>query len=234
MTYNQESSKIKNMFSGISGKYDAANEVLSLGLYNKWYKELIEISKVGDNNIVLDCATGTGNLALKIKSSFPNSHIIGVDFTREMLDIAKIKSHELGLGIDFIEADVLNLPFADDSFDFSTICFGIRNTENPYLCLKEMARVTKKSGKVIVLEFGNPNGLSSILYNSYRRWIMPIIGGIVTGNYKAYKYLSVTSKEFPNGDSFIELMKATGDFSETYMKKLTFGVSFIYIGMVTK
>jgi demethylmenaquinone methyltransferase/2-methoxy-6-polyprenyl-1,4-benzoquinol methylase len=182
---------------------------------------------------VLDCATGTGDLALEFKKTVgPAGQVIGTDFCPEMMETAPAKSEAKKLHVEFEVADAMNLPYPDHTFDISSISFGIRNVDDPSIALKEMARVVKPGGKVMILEFGQPKGFMGVLYDWYSRHIIPFIGGLLTGNKEAYQYLPRTAAQFPCREEFLTLMRNTGMYSEASYQELTFGIAFLYKGVV--
>lgn len=222
------------MFVRVAPKYDLANSVLSLGIHHLWRKKLVSYSEVTPGSRVLDCATGTGDLAIEFKKSVgPLGEVIGTDFCIEMLGPAPKKARQKGLEIAFEVADAMNLPYQDDTFDVCSISFGIRNVQNPGKALSEMARVTKSGGKVMVLEFGQMKWpVISQLYNFYSEKMLPKLGGLVTGETEAYEYLQTSSKNFPCRDKFVDLMKSTNTFSHVEYISLTGGIAYIYKGQV--
>lgn len=227
------SEEVKEMFASISGRYDTINTVLSLGIHHYWRKIAVEMSRVKPGQSVLDCATGTGDLAIEFKKAVGiGGEVVGTDFTPEMLTYAPRKARNKDLDVRFEWADVLNLPYEQDRFDISSIAFGIRNVDDPVKCLKEMARVVKPGGKVIVLEFGQPEGLLKSPYQWYSQKMMPWIGGLISGNRAAYTYLPKTSAAFPAGDKFLSLMDKSEAFRDKNMRSLTGGVAYIYAGTV--
>ena len=146
---------IKSMFSKVAANYDKANSILSVGIHHLWRKKLVYLSSAKPGQSVLDCATGTGDLAIEFKKAVgPEGSVIGTDFCAEMLAPAPSKALAENLEIKFEQADVTALQYADNYFDIVSISFGIRNVGNPLKALQEMARVTKPGGKVMVLEFG--------------------------------------------------------------------------------
>jgi demethylmenaquinone methyltransferase/2-methoxy-6-polyprenyl-1,4-benzoquinol methylase len=149
-----------------------------------------------------------------------------------MLEAAPKKAARAGLQVEFEVADALKLPYSGGSFDAATIAFGIRNVDDPVQCLKEMGRVVKPGGRVVVLEFGQPRGLFGALFRSYSRSVMPWIGGLLTGNRAAYEYLPRTAAAFPSGDKFLALMDQSGAFRERRAVPLTFGTASVYVGVV--
>jgi demethylmenaquinone methyltransferase/2-methoxy-6-polyprenyl-1,4-benzoquinol methylase len=149
-----------------------------------------------------------------------------------MLETAPQKASDAGLDVGFEVADALNLPYTSASFDVASIAFGIRNVDDPVRCLKELARVVKPGGRVVVLEFGQPSGFFGALFRFYSKVIMPAVGGLITGNRKAYEYLPRTSAAFPCGDRFLSLMDEAGVYSERAARPLTFGTAWVYTGVV--
>ena len=227
------SEKVRNMFADIADDYDRVNSILSFGVHHAWRTRTVQLSGAKEGDHVLDCATGTGDLAIEFKDKVGSEgYVLGTDFCKEMIEHAPEKARENNLEVDFEVADAMNLPYEDDRFDIASIAFGIRNVDDPVVALKEMARVVKPGGSVIILEFGQPKGLLKYPYELYSQYIMPAVGGWISGNREAYTYLPKTSAEFPAGDKFITLMNRTGSFSHTDFEKLTGGIAYIYIGTV--
>lgn len=229
-----EAQQIKSMFSKVARQYDRANNVLSLGIHHLWRKKVVQLSGAKSGDKILDCATGTGDLALEFKSQVGTTgSVIGTDFCQEMLEPAPQKAALQKLDVQFQVADVMNLPFQDRQFDITSISFGIRNVENPEKALQEMARVTRSGGKVIILEFGKMDTpLIGPLYQFYSEKILPKIGGWVTGQPEAYDYLQKSSAAFPSKNEFLSLMKKTGAFKDVNYRTLSMGIAYIYIGNV--
>lgn len=227
------SEQVRTMFADIAPNYDRTNTVLSFGIHHRWRKATVKAAGAQRGMAVLDCATGTGDLALSFKKAVGASgRVVGTDFCAEMLDFAPAKAQNAHMDIRFELADVMNLPYTDNSFDIASISFGIRNVDDPVRGLSEMGRVVRPGGRVVVLEFGQPNGLFSVPYTLYSKYIMPALGSLLTGNRAAYEYLPRTAARFPSGNEFIELMKQTGRFSACSYQSLTFGVAFLYTGIV--
>lgn len=226
------SAEVRQMFASIARRYDAANEVLSLGVHKGWRRAAVRISGARPGHRVLDCATGTGDLALEFKREVgQRGEVIGTDFCAEMLESAPGKARRAGLEVQFAVADVLALPYPDASFDVASIAFGIRNVDDPLRCLREMSRVVKPGGSVVVLEFGQPRGAFGALFRTYSKTVMPLIGGALTGNRAAYQYLPRTAAAFPAGDRFLALMAESGAFSRSEGHPLTFGTAYVYRGV---
>lgn len=225
--------QIRAMFAKVAGKYDQANQVLSFGIHHLWRKKLVALSGAKSNDKVLDCATGTGDLAFEFKRAVGSSgEVIGTDFCAEMLEPAPKKSVEKKLHVDFKQADVMDLPFADNTFDIVSISFGIRNVEDPVKGLKEMSRVLKPGGRLMVLEFSQVTWpIFSDIYNFYSKKILPKMGGIISGQMEAYEYLQKSSAAFPAREKFLELMQETQSLSELRYWSLTGGIAAIYRGI---
>lgn len=191
------------------------------------------MSQAQKGDAILDCATGTGDLALEFKKKVgKEGSVLGTDFCKEMIEHAPQKAQKNGLEVVFEVADAMNLPYEDNYFDITSIAFGIRNVDEPETALREMARVVKPGGRVVVLEFGQPKGLLKYPYEIYSQYIMPAVGGFISGNREAYTYLPKTSAEFPAADKFITLMDRADCFSKRTYEKLTGGIAYVYVGTV--
>lgn len=232
--HSPDPEKIRSMFAKVAAKYDKANSVLSVGIHHLWRKKLVSLSGAKAGMKVLDCATGTGDLAIEFKKTVgTQGEVIGTDFCKEMLEPAPAKAQAQDLEIKFELADVTQLQYPNQKFDIASISFGIRNVNNPIRALQELARVTKPGGQVMVLEFGQMDfPIVSGLYNFYSEKILPKVGGLVTGQANAYEYLQKSSAAFPCKDKFIDLMKQSGSFSEMSYTPVSFGIAYIYKGTV--
>jgi demethylmenaquinone methyltransferase/2-methoxy-6-polyprenyl-1,4-benzoquinol methylase len=221
--------KIRSMFASISTRYDRANTVLSGGIHHLWRRKAVRRSGAKPGDRVLDCATGTGDLAIAFRKAVtPGGRVTGTDFVPEMLILARAKARD----IEFEVADVTKLPYDDASFDISSISFGIRNVNDPKKGIAELARVIRPGGRVIVVEFGQPRSrLFGALYDFYRRHLLPRLGGMVTGEQDAYEYLERSAGRFPSGDDFVALMREAADFASIDVIPLTFGIAYIYRGV---
>ncbi len=227
------SEKVRSMFADIAGDYDRINTVLSFGVHHAWRAKAIKESKAQKGDHVLDCATGTGDLAIEFKKAVgKEGYVMGTDFCAPMIEPAPDKAAKKGLEIDFEVADAMDLPYEDNRFDIASISFGIRNVDEPVTALKEMARVVKPGGRVVVLEFGQPKGLMKFPYELYSQHIMPAIGGWLSGNREAYTYLPRTSAAFPAGKNFLKLMEEANSFLDYRAVRLTGGIAYIYVGLV--
>lgn len=224
---------VREMFSRISPKYDFLNHFLSGNTDKRWRKlvtKKLENILGNENAIVLDVACGTGDLALELQKN-AKAKVIGTDFCRPMLAIAKEKNAPENLAIPYLEADGMNLSFADETFDAVTIAFGLRNFSNWQDGLKELHRILKIGGKLVVLEFSAPvvPGFRQA-FQFYFTKILPKIGGVVSGSRGAYEYLSESVARFPDQKGLLKMMLETG-FSDVEYKNLTGGIAAIHSGV---
>jgi demethylmenaquinone methyltransferase / 2-methoxy-6-polyprenyl-1,4-benzoquinol methylase len=223
---------VREMFAGIAGKYDFLNHFLSVNTDKRW-RRLVS-KKLADvladpNALVLDVACGTGDLAVELQSK-GKAKIVGTDFCRPMLAVAKDKNAKNRLAIPYVEGDGMNLSFPDNTFDAVTIAFGLRNFSNWQAGLKELHRVLKPKGKLAILEFSTPiiPGFRQI-FNFYFSNILPRIGGAVSGSRGAYEYLPDSVSRFPDQKNLARMMEAVGFFDVEY-KNLTGGIAALHLG----
>ncbi|MBA3632263.1 MAG: bifunctional demethylmenaquinone methyltransferase/2-methoxy-6-polyprenyl-1,4-benzoquinol methylase UbiE [Acidobacteria bacterium] len=228
----QHAKDVREMFSRISPKYDFLNHFLSGNIDKRWrklVKEKLESVLENENALVLDVACGTGDLALELQKN-AKAKIIGTDFCHPMLAIAKDKNTRENFSIPYLEADGMNLSFADETFDAVTIAFGLRNFSNWQDGLKELHRILKSDGKLVILEFSAPivPGFRQ-LFQFYFTKILPKIGGVVSGSRGAYEYLSESVARFPDQKGLMKMMLGIG-FSDVEYKNLTGGIAAIHLG----
>lgn len=226
----KNSESIRKMFSSISGRYDLANSVLSLGIHHAWRKTLVKWSGAKAGDRVLDCASGTGDLAFEFETAVgANGTVTGTDFCEEMLQRGIEKGRARGSRVKFEIADVMNLGYADGSFDLTSIAFGIRNVADPIRGLSELARVTRPGGYLMVLEFGQSTlPVWGPVFDFYSKSVLPKVGGIITGKKDAYEYLQHSSSKFPCREDFVALAAQTKLFDEYKYKSLMGGIAYIY------
>jgi demethylmenaquinone methyltransferase/2-methoxy-6-polyprenyl-1,4-benzoquinol methylase len=221
--------QVAQMFDNISENYDDLNRVISLGIDIKWRKKVVEI--VGKNNPkqILDIATGTGDLVLMMASLNPD-RIVGLDISSGMLEVGKRKIEKAKLSdkIEMIVGDSEEIPFNENSFDAITVSFGVRNFANLDKGIKEIARVLKPAGVLVILETSNPTKFPFKQgYKFYTNFILPIIGKIFSKDKVAYSYLSESANSFPFGEAFNNILQKNG-FTNTKDTPVTFGVATIY------
>ena len=227
----QNPQSIQKMFSVISKRYDLANSILSLGIHHLWKKRLIRESQLSAGQQVLDCATGTGDLAFLFEKHLGKTgHVTGSDFCESMLEVAYERAKRGRSRVQFEVADVMNLPYANASFDIASISFGIRNTQDAKKALCELGRVVKPGGRVLVLEFGQPRSKwMGALYHIYSTRILPKLGGWISGQPEAYQYLQTSSAQFPCRDHFLELARSTEQFSRMRYISFQTGIAYLYV-----
>ncbi len=227
----QPPEQIRSMFNEIAPTYDLLNHLLSFGLDIRWRRKAVAMLAEKKGGDILDIAAGSGDFSLEMLKLQPNI-VVASDFAKNMLNVFK-KKLSAKRGIDYIKlvsCDALALPFHDESFDAIIVGFGIRNFADRLLSLKEMARVLKPGGVSVILELSQPEGIAvSRLYNIYARWIVPLMGKIVSRNSFAYEYLPESIANFPGRIEFLSMMDRAG-FSLPQAHSLTFGVATMYIG----
>jgi demethylmenaquinone methyltransferase/2-methoxy-6-polyprenyl-1,4-benzoquinol methylase len=223
---------VAEMFDNISPKYDLLNRVLSGGIDIYWRKRAISLLKKQKPQLILDIATGTGDLAIEAVRQLNPEKVIGVDISKGMLQFGIEKMKKLGLDkkIELRMGDSEKLLFDDNTFDAVIVSFGVRNFENLLKGLTDMHRVTKEGGTCVVVEFSNPRKFPfKQLYTFYSNTILPFIGKLVSKDNAAYSYLPESVKAFPDGEEFLSIFNKAG-FKETICIPLTFGICSVYVG----
>ena len=223
-------SRIAGMFDAIAPRYDLLNHVLSAGLDTRWRARAIDELGLRPGARILDLCTGTGDLAVAALRAQPAASVIGVDFAGEMLRLASLKMASLGLAsVRLVRGDGTRIPLGDATCDAATIGFGIRNVVDPGAALGELARVLRPGGRLAILEFGQPRvpGIRT-LYAWYFRYLLPLVGKLVSKHQSAYSYLPASVGTFPSAKDFAATIAATG-FSQVRAVPLTFGIVYLYI-----
>lgn len=228
-----KSAAVREMFSRIAGRYDLLNSLLSLGTDALWRKEAARVALAGGPSAILDAATGTGALALAMKRLDPQARVVGVDFAEPMLELAGRKASESGLEVELVQADVLELPFEDETFDSATIAYGLRNLAHLEAGIAELRRVLRPGGRLVILEFPPPpDGLLGSLFRSYFVNVLPLVGGWISGSRAAYDYLPSSVLAFPRPPELARLIVDAG-FSGVRYRLQSYGVSAIFSGEKT-
>lgn len=233
--YNSNADKkqeVSEMFNKIAYKYDFLNRLLSLGVDQSWRKAAVNYLKEDAPKLILDVATGTGDLAIQLAQTLKPQKIYGVDIAVDMLKIGeeKIKDKHLEQIIELREGDSEDLKFQDNYFDAITVAFGVRNYENLEKGLTEMCRVLKPKGKVVILEFTKPHVFPfKQLYHFYFKYVLPLVGKITSKDQRAYTYLYESVMAFPEREDFTDIMQRVGFVNNKY-KPLTLGICSIYLG----
>jgi len=224
--------QVAAMFDKIAFRYDFLNRFLSGGIDIYWRRRAIrELSSLQPREI-LDVATGTADMAIFMTRYLHPEKITGIDISKGMLDIGrqKIARHKLEGRIVLQEGDSENIQAPDNTFDAITVAFGVRNFENLEKGLKEMRRVLRPGGRLVILEFSHPKtaGIRQ-LYNFYLNLVAPRIGKIVSRSGEAYQYLNDSVKAFPEGKALVRILENAG-YTNTRLKRLSLGICSIYIG----
>ena len=227
-----EADRISLMFGSIAHRYDLLNHLLSFGVDFYWRRKVArELRNVlaQPQCKILDLCAGTGDLSLTLKKK-TTGNVLAADFCHPMLRIARKKFLRANLAIPAIEADALELPFASKSFDMVTLAFGLRNLLNHKLALFEIRRVLKPGGKVAILEFSQPQGgLFGLIFGLYFRFLLPRLGGLISGVREPYQYLPDSVSRFPSKESLSQTIRECGFTSVTY-RNLTGGIAALYFG----
>lgn len=221
---------VKDIFNDIAPKYDLLNHLLSMNIDKGWRRKAMKCLTEKERGCLLDVACGTGDFSIAAHRAGVR-HVTGIDISENMVAIGQKKIQDAGLTgeIDLRTGDSEKMDFADATFDAVTVAFGVRNFEHLTLGLQEMQRVLKPGGKVIILEFSMPEHFPmKQIYKFYFRYILPIVGGWISGNKGAYTYLPESVMKFPQGRKFLDIMAACGFVGAT-QKKLSFGIASLYI-----
>jgi len=221
------------MFASIAGRYDLLNHLLSGNIDKRWRRlvaNALAPALANPESQILDVACGTGDLALTLKGSGA-ARIVGIDFCRPMLEIAARKANTTQSSLPFVEGDALSLPFADCSFEAATIAFGLRNLADVGAGIKELLRILKPGGSVVVLEFSKPVvPVISSLFKFYFTKVLPRFGGWLSGSRSAYQYLPDSVLKFPDQRELAATMLRLG-FDRVQYENLTGGIAALHMGM---
>jgi len=217
---------VRAMFGRIAHRYDLLNRALSLGLDRRWRRAVAARLAAARPRRLLDVCTGTGDLALGQAGA---GDVYGCDFCLPMLARARAKAVAAARRPAWFAADALRLPLADGALDAVTVAFGIRNFEDLAAGLRELARVLRARGRVVILEFSTPRGRMAPLLRWWVRHLPPCAGRLLSGDGEAYRYLSATVATFPDGDELCSLLRAAG-FAGVRATPLTGGVATLYDG----
>jgi demethylmenaquinone methyltransferase/2-methoxy-6-polyprenyl-1,4-benzoquinol methylase len=218
----QQPEKVRTLFATIAARYDLANHLLSGGLDFLWRRRAARIVRDWAPRTVLDLATGSGDLALRIARACPEAAVTGADFCEPMLERARAKGLK-----NTVLADAMALPFVSGSFDVVTVAFGLRNMADWDGALREMARVLRAGGHLLVLDFSVPPPPLRSVYRFYLHHCLPCIAGTLTGETAAYEYLGSSIEAFPHGRGMQELIETNG-FAFATWEPLTGGIVALY------
>ena len=203
----ERATKVNQLFAAIAPRYDRINDLQSFGMHHRWKDRLVKLAGLKPGDHALDVCCGTGDIAERLAAT--GASTTGLDFTEEMLEVARARAQMSetrkpkaeaghGLRIQYVQGDAMSLPFEDNSFDGVTVGFGLRNLAEWQVGLREMHRVAKPGGRLLVLDFGRPdNALWRSLYFAYLRMIVPVYGKLFCGNWSAYAYILESLKAYP-------------------------------------
>jgi demethylmenaquinone methyltransferase / 2-methoxy-6-polyprenyl-1,4-benzoquinol methylase len=215
---------VKHMFDDIATRYDLLNDILSFGTHRLWKSKVVTEVMKNKPGSVLDCATGTGDLAFMFEQK-GCADVTAIDFSEEMIDCAKKRAVKENSKVTFFAADITKLPFKDKFFAATTVSFGVRNVEDLALGLKELSRV---SGSLYILEFGQPeNKIAAKAYFNLLKLYVPLFG-LISGRKDAYEYLIASSEQFPSRQNFIKIMKENSDHYHFSFKPIFGGIAYLY------
>lgn len=231
MTEHSKEERVHHVFEKIFNQYDSMNSIISFNRHIAWRKDVMKQMKVSKGSKALDVCTGTGDWAIALAQEIgTDGAVTGLDFSENMLKVAQEKRKQQGLNhVTFMQGNAMELPFADNSFDYVTIGFGLRNVPDYNTVLREMYRVTKPGGKVVCLETSQPTLIGfRQLYLFYFRFIMPLFGKLFAKSYKEYSWLQESARDFPNKHELTEMFLQAG-FSHVKAKSYTGGVAAMHL-----
>ena len=228
---DNKGAQVERMFDSIAENYDTLNHTLSMGIDVGWRKKGLTALKYLNPQRILDIATGTGDLAVLAANILKPQSILGIDISEGMMDVGRKKVEKAGLSdvIAFERKDCMALTLPDDSFDAATVAFGVRNFENLDRGLKEIHRVLKPGGKLMILEFSSPRSFPmKQAYWLYSKLFIPTIGRLISKNKSAYSYLPKSIEVFIQGKEMTDALLKSG-FSDAFYKTYTFGICSMYL-----
>lgn len=233
----EKSGQVEEMFDSIAPAYDFMNTAMTFGLHNTWRRKALTAATSGfapaAQLSILDIATGTGDVAFELHERFRNARVVGLDLSEGMLGVARAKlakcDAEARRLVSFEQGDSLHMRFGDSTFDIITVAYGVRNFERIEQGLREMARVLKPGGTLCIIELSEPTGRITLpMYRLYSRHLIPLVGRLVSGDSRAYSYLSESIAAAPQRDRMTALMTSAG-LSQCRWRSLTFGAVTYYI-----
>lgn len=231
---DKSGARVRGMFGSIAPRYDFLNHLLSLNIDRSWRRFTTRTVPPAQGDPILDCCTGTADLALAYAEAARGlAPIVATDFCRPMLERGLAKARKRGVDgrVLLVEADTQALPLPDDTFGIVTVAFGLRNVEDTVRGLDEMVRVARPGGTVAILEFSRPRGaVLGRLYMAFFRRVLPRVGQTIAPNAdNAYAYLPTSVLQFPDGQAMLDLMSSRG-LANVAQHRLTFGIASLYVG----
>ena len=221
---NKDPDDVSKMFDDVANRYDFLNDLLSLGRTKAWRRAVTSIIAPKPGMKILDIAAGTGSSSRPLVDK--GAVVTALDFSQGMIE----QGRKQNKNINFVQGDALKLPFEDNSFEVTTISFGLRNTSNTEIALKEALRVTKDGGRIVVAEFSHPvNPIFKKIYLNYLMKALPVIVNKISKNPDAYIYLAESIRAWPDQAELASIMRDSG-FKSVAWQDLTFGIVAVHIG----
>lgn len=231
---SQKAGQVAEVFHSVAGKYDLMNDLMSMGIHRLWKRFTIELSGVRPGHQVLDIAGGTGDLTMKFSDLVgQEGKVVLADINASMLQVGRSRLTDRGYAgnIEYVQADAEHLPFPDNSFNAVSIAFGLRNVTDKDQALRDMTRVLKPGGKLMVLEFSKPtNPLLSKVYDTYSFTALPLMGQLIAGDSESYKYLAESIRMHPDQETLKGMMEAAGLVNCKYYN-MTGGIVALHVGI---
>lgn len=224
--------QVREMFDSIAPAYDFMNRAMTFGIDRLWRRRAVKMVAAITPYRILDVATGTGDLAIKLARATTADEVTGIDLSEKMLEVGRRKVVKAGLEhcVTFVQGDCLSLPFGNETFDCITVAYGVRNFERLLDGYREMVRVLKPGGMLCVVELSTPRGrFVRPLYNFYTRKLIPWLGRLISKDTRAYSYLPESIEAVAQGEEMLAMMREAG-LTETQWRPMTFGTCSIYTG----
>ncbi|MFP4974700.1 demethylmenaquinone methyltransferase [Paenibacillus sp. CN-4] len=224
---------VHSVFESIAGKYDVMNDIMSFRRHKSWRRFAMRKMNVRNGASAVDLCCGTCDWSIAIAEASGNGRVTGLDFSQSMLEVGRHKVDKAGLSdrIQLVQGNAMDLPFADNSFDYATIGFGLRNVPDPARVLSEMKRVVKPGGMVVCLELSKPTAQPfKGIYYFYFRHLLPLLGKLIAKRYEQYKWLPESLAMFPGRAELAEMFRQTG-LTKVEAFPLTGGIAALHIGL---
>jgi len=229
---DQKKGRVQGVFTSVASKYDIMNDVMSVGIHRIWKEAMMDWLAPRAGQKLLDVAGGTGDVSFKFLGRAGSGHATVCDITESMLVAGKTRAEAAAMSdsLDWVVGDAMALPFPDNTFDVYTISFGIRNVTRPQEALNEAFRVLRPGGRLMVLEFSQlPNPMMQAAYDAYSFNVIPQMGKVITGDRDSYQYLVESIRNFPDQDTFLEMVKTAG-FENAKYRNLSMGIAALHSG----
>ena len=228
----EKSGRVQGVFNSVASKYDVMNDVMSMGIHRVWKDAMMDWLAPRPGQHLLDVARGTGDISFRFLKRAGHGHATVLDLTEPMLieGRQRAEADQMADSLSWVVGDAMALPFEDNSFDVYTISFGIRNVTRPQDALNEAFRVLKPGGRLMVLEFSQlPNDGLQKLYDLYSFNVIPRMGKLIANDYDSYQYLVESIRNFPDQETFLEMVRAAG-FENAKYRNLSMGIAALHSG----